>query len=110
MKLNDYICFKPPTVYEITMTLGLLLILSSLFFVRQSQAQMQKDYVTKEYLYNFYITKDQFKIIEDERPKYMQRVRDGENIHTVTTDYNTFVDRIISLRIRGLDETKYKPK
>jgi hypothetical protein len=110
MKLNDYICFKPPTIYDILMTVGLLLVLSSSYFIRQSQAAMQKDYVTKDYIYNFYITKDQFQIIENERPKYMQRVRNGENIQAVTLDYNTFVDRIISLRIRGLDETKYKPK
>jgi hypothetical protein len=110
MKLNDVICFKPPTLYDILMSVGLIVILFVTFAVHATQTEMQKDYVTKDYIYNFYITKDQFQIIENERPKYMQRVRDGENIQAVTLDYNTFVDRIISLRIRGLDENKYKPK
>lgn len=110
MKLSDVICFKPPTAYDFTMLIGLSVLLFITFAIRTTQAEMQKDYVTKEYIYNFYITKDQFQIIENERPKYMQRVRDGENIQSVTLDYNTFVDRIISLRIRGLDENKYKPK
>ena len=110
MKLSQVICFKPPTLYDLIMSIGLMLILIISFSVQSKQTEMQKDYVTKDYIYNFYITKDQFQIIENERPKYMQRVRDGENITAVTLDYNTFVDRIISLRIRGLDENKYKPK
>jgi len=110
MKLNDYICFKPPTVYDMIMTLGLFLVLTSSYFIQKSQAQMAKDYVTKEYIYNFYITKDQFKIIEDQRPKYIARIVSGENKEAVNVDFTQFVDRIISLRIRGLDETKYKPQ
>ena len=106
MKLNDYIYFKPPTIYDVTMTIGLFLILVSSFFIYKSQAQMQKDYVTKEYIYNFYITKDQFQIIESERPKYMQRIRNGDNVESVTYDYNKFVDRILSLRIRGLEDAR----
>ena len=106
MRLNQIISVKSPTFYELIMTLGLLIIIASSYLTYTSQAEMKKNYVTKDYIYSFYITKDQFQIIENERPKYMARVRSGENIETVTTDYNKFVDRIISLRIRGLEDAR----
>lgn len=107
--LNSTVIFRSPTIYELIMTVGMLIILISLWFVRESQAttqasqiQMQKEYITKEYLYNFYITVDQIKAIETERPKYLKRIAGGENYDKVSADFNKYVDLIISLRTRGL--------
>lgn len=101
--------FRSPTIYELIMTVGMLIILGSLWFVRSSQAQtqasqaeMQKNYITKDYLYNFYITKDQIQAIEEERPKYLKRVEHGEDYEKVSEDFIKFVNRIVSLRTRGV--------
>lgn len=109
MKLKDYVHFNPPTIYDIIMTVGILVVLISLWFVRISQAQthdsqveMQKNYITKDYLYNFYITVDQIKAIEKERPAYMKRIATGEPYDKVNEDFINFVERITALRTRGL--------
>lgn len=101
MKLTDYICFKPPTVYDIVTTIGIILAIIILWNVKNSQASMQKNYVTKDYIYNFYITKDQYQIIEDERPKYLKRIMQGEDYDFVNSEYLEFTKRVLSLRTRG---------
>lgn len=108
--LNSITHFKTyTTVYELIMTVGMLIILIMILFIRESQVeiqasqiQMQKDYITKEYLYNFYITVDQIKAIENERPKYLERVARGESRDSVSADFIDYVDLITRLRTRGL--------
>lgn len=102
MTINNYIRFKPPTIYDVIVTTGIILSVLILWNVRTSQAAMQKDYITKDYLYNFYITIDQIKAIEKERPKYLKRIAGGENYDKVSADFMEYVDLISSLRTRGL--------
>jgi hypothetical protein len=92
--LNSIVHFKYPTIYELIMTVGMFMILISLF-------QMQKDYITKDYIYDFYITKDQILTIEEARPSYLKRVNKGEDFDKVNKEFNSFTNRILSLRSRG---------
>lgn len=101
MKLKDYICFKPPTLYDIFFTICMMIMLCGLWKISASQNAIQKDYVTKEYMYYFYITKDMYQAIEKERPKYLKRISNGEDATKVYTEYGEFVERILTMRTRG---------
>lgn len=102
MKLSHYIHFKPPTIYDVIVTVGILASIPLLWNVKTSQAAMRKEYITKEYLYSFYITVDQIKAIENERPKYLERIASGESRDSVSADFIDYVDLIVRLRTRGL--------
>jgi len=93
---------RPPTVYEVVITIGLFVTLCFLFLIHQSQMNIQRDYVTKDYIYNFYITKGQIQYIEEERARDIARVQKGEDYRIVTEEFCKKVEKILMLRTRGL--------
>jgi len=101
MKITDYICFKPPTVYDIIATAGIVVAVLILWNIKDSQAAMQRDYVTKDFIYYFYVNKDQIKMIQEEHSNVTKRIKAGEDIDVVNAHYRNYVDMVLDLTSRG---------
>jgi hypothetical protein len=108
MKLNDYICFKPPTVYDIIVTVGVIIACLILRNIRNSQAtvhiiqtEMQKAQITKEYLFEFYVTRNQILYIEAERNRAFDFVRRGADPAVEAEVFLKRVEASFKLRDRG---------
>ena len=101
--------FESPSIYDIVWTACILVAIVLMIGIRidqkeikASQSQMQKDYITKDYIYNFYITREQIMFMETLRPMYQKRVRDGEDYDKVNKEFYNAVEKSMQLRDRGL--------
>lgn len=108
MKLNDYIHFKPPTVYDLIVTIGVVIACLILWNVKDSQAEvkkvqieMHKTQITKEYLFEFYVTRNQILFIESERNRAFDAVRKGADPKSEGQLFEKRVDMLFKLRDRG---------
>lgn len=108
MKLNDYICFKPPTIYDVIVTVGIIIACIFLFNVKQSQAtaqkvqiEMQRNQITKDYLFEFYITRNQYLFIEGERNRAFDAVRHGSDPEVEAELFLKRAENVFKLRDRG---------
>jgi len=108
MKLNDYVCFKPPTLYDLIVTVGVFFACMLLWNVRTSQAvvrevqeEMKKEQITKDYLFQFYITRNQILFIEAERNRAFDAVRNGADPSKEAELFLKRVENSFKLRDRG---------
>ena len=113
MKLNDYICFKPPTVYDLIVTCGVFIACLILWNVKDSQAQatkiqieMQRNQITKDYLFEFYITRNQYLFIEGERNRAFDAVRHGADPKAESELFLKRAESVFKLNTRGGPEKK----
>jgi len=115
MNLKEYVHFKPPTLYDITMTTLLIIIVIMLFFICQfqarntnkindiviSQEEIKREQITKQYLFEFYITRNQILYIEEERNRAFDNVRKGADPKTEAEIFVKRLDELFKFRDRG---------
>jgi len=108
MKISDYICFKPPTVYDAIVTIGVIIACLILWNIKISQtqvrivqAEMQKTQITKEYLFEFYVTRNHILYIEAQRNLAFDAVRHGADPKVEADIFVKRVDQLFKLRDRG---------
>lgn len=109
MNIKDNIKWGNPSIYDILWTVCIVVALILMVGIRldqkeikASQTQMQRDYITKDYIYNFYITRDQIMFMEEIRPLYLKRVLKGEDYEKVNKEFYNAVESSMKLRDRGL--------
>jgi hypothetical protein len=108
MKLHDYICFKPPTVYDLIVTIGVVIaclilwnVKESQAIVRASQVEMQRNQITKQYLLDFYINQNQYLFIEGERNRAFDAVRKGADPKQESELFLKRAENVFKLNTRG---------